>query len=69
MAVLGIQLRGLWLAQGNLERTATDARVVKLKQSGHFIAEEQPAEALRLLLPFLRDAAPAVAGPRRSREK
>jgi pimeloyl-ACP methyl ester carboxylesterase len=39
-------LRGLWLSQG------TDVRVIKVPDSGHFILEEQPGAAARLLTDF-----------------
>jgi pimeloyl-ACP methyl ester carboxylesterase len=53
MPVLGIAGPGYGWLKNNLERKAENVRVVKLQESGHFVAEEQPELMLRHLLPFL----------------
>ncbi|HEX8215654.1 MAG TPA: alpha/beta hydrolase [Allosphingosinicella sp.] len=53
MPVLGVAGPGYGWLKSNLERKAVRPRVVKLVESGHFIAEEQPQELLRHLFAFL----------------
>lgn len=43
----------VWL-KTTLERKTTDLKVYKIADSGHFIAEEQPAETLKYLSDFLK---------------
>ncbi len=53
MPVLGIAGPGYNWLKATLDLKATNLRVVKLPNSGHFVHEEQPDETLELLLPFL----------------
>ncbi|WP_217426327.1 alpha/beta fold hydrolase [Pandoraea anhela] len=53
MPVLGIGGVGYEWLNGFLQRRTTRPRVVHLTDSGHFVAEEKPAETSRILLDFL----------------
>lgn len=54
MPILGLAGPGYGWVKGSMDANAsTNARVVQLKNSGHFVAEEQPEEMLRYLLEFL----------------
>ena len=67
MPVLGLAGEGGygWM-KSNLARTAPRAQVVQL-DSGHFIAEEKPAETIQHLLEFLKlNSAATVPPPRES---
>lgn len=54
MPILGLGGPGYaWLAD-TLNRHATDVKAIKLQDSGHFIAEEQPQEMLSSVADFLK---------------
>lgn len=53
MPVYGIAGPGYEWLKSNLSAKAVRPQVVKLPNSGHFVAEEEPAETARLLLDFL----------------
>lgn len=55
MPVPGIAGPGHAWRKATLERKAADLRAVKIPGSGHFIPEEAPEEANRLLLEFLKN--------------
>jgi len=54
MPVLGLGGPGYAWLRSTLERHASDLRVVRVENSGHFIAEEQPAVTIREIEQFLR---------------
>jgi pimeloyl-ACP methyl ester carboxylesterase len=54
MPILGLGGPGYgWLAD-TLNRHATHVKTIKLQDSGHFIAEEQPQEMLSSVADFLK---------------
>ena len=53
MPVLGLAGPGYGWLKDTLERHATDVRVIKIPNCGHFIAEEKPDETIRYLNEFL----------------
>ncbi|QNP42242.1 alpha/beta hydrolase [Lysobacter terrestris] len=57
MPVLGLAGPGYGWLNSVLTTRARNAKVYKLADSGHFIAEEQPEEMLTYLLPFLKQNA------------
>jgi pimeloyl-ACP methyl ester carboxylesterase len=54
MPVLGLGGPGYEWLKATLEAKATDLRVIKMEDSGHFIAEEKPEDTLAYLAEFLR---------------
>ena len=54
MPVLGIAGPGYGWLSATLAAKASNARTVKLDNSGHFMAEEAPQETTRLMLEFLQ---------------
>jgi len=56
MPVLGLAGLGYSWLKAVLSRKATNLRVLKVANSGHFIAEGQPDAAIRLLVEFLEGA-------------
>lgn len=54
MPVLGLGGPGYAWLRSTLERHASDLRVVRVENSGHFIAEEQPAVTIREIEQFFR---------------
>ena len=54
MPVLGIAGPGYGWLSSTLAAKASNARTVKLDNSGHFMAEEAPQETTRLMLEFLQ---------------
>lgn len=54
MPVLGIAGPGYGWLSSTLAARATNARTVKLENSGHFVAEEAPTETTQLMLEFLK---------------
>jgi pimeloyl-ACP methyl ester carboxylesterase len=54
MPVLGLGGPGYDWLKATLEAKATDLRVIKVEDSGHFIAEEKPEDTLAYLTEFLK---------------
>jgi len=54
MPVLGLAGPGYGWLKDTLERHCTDVRVIKIQNSGHFIAEERPDATLGYLNDFLK---------------